>query len=225
MDFLASVAPSTALAWDVGCGSGQLSTLLGERFERVIATDASAQQLEHAEPHPRVEYRLGSAEASGLDAGSVDVITAAQAAHWFDLPRFYAEVRRVARAPESVVALVTYSFHTVAPAIDEVVGRFALGTVAAYWPKERAHVDAGYASLGFPFARLEVPPLELTEDWSVDAMLGYIRTWSAVSAFTRAGHEAEVLAFEAEVRAAWGAIGTRRITWPLTVLAGRVGAP
>lgn len=223
-DWLASVAPAPGLAWDVGCGSGQLSTLLGERFTRVIATDASAQQLEHAEGHPRVEYRCAAAEDSGLEANSVDVVTAAQAAHWFDLPRFYAEVRRVARAPESVVALITYSFHTVAPAVDDVLGRFALGTLAGFWPKERAHVDVGYASLEFPFARLEAPPLELCADWGVDAMLAYVRTWSAVSAFVRAGREAEVRAFEAEVRAAWGPIAARRVTWPLTVVAGRVGA-
>ncbi|MEW5737895.1 MAG: class I SAM-dependent methyltransferase [Myxococcota bacterium] len=224
VDFLADVSPSTGLAWDVGCGSGQLSTLLPERFAHVIATDASAQQLEHAEAHPKVEYRHAPAEASGLDANVADCITVAQAAHWFELPRFYAEVRRVARVPASVIALITYSFHSVAPAVDEVVGRFALGTLADFWPKERRHVDAGYASLDFPFARLDVPPLELVADWEVDAMLGYIRTWSATSAFLRAGHEREVQDFEDQVRSAWGSIRARRVTWPLTVVAGRVGA-
>lgn len=223
VDFLAGACASTALAWDVGCGSGQLSTLLAERFGKVIATDASAQQLEHAEAHPKVEYRRAPAEASGLDARSVDLVTAAQAAHWFELPRFYAEVRRVARGPGAVVALVTYAWHSVAPAIDEVVAPFALGTLAPFWPKERKSVEDGYASLDFPFARLEVPALELSADWDVEAMLAYIRTWSAVSAFVRAGHEAQVQAFEADVRKAWGPIGARRVTWPLTVVAGRVG--
>lgn len=223
VDFLASASPSTRLAWDVGCGSGQLSTLLAERFEQVIATDASAQQLANAEAHPKVTYRHAPAEASGLEARSVDLVTAAQAAHWFDLPRFYDEVRRVARGPDSVVALISYAWHSVAPAIDEVVAPFALGTLAPFWPKERKAVEDGYASLDFPFARLDVPPLELAADWECDAMLAYIRTWSAVAAFLRAGHEAELLAFEADVRKAWGGIGARRVTWPLTVIAGRVG--
>lgn len=223
VDFLASVSPSTKLAWDVGCGSGQLSTLLAERFERVIATDASAQQLANAEARAKVEYRHAPAEASGIDAGSVDLVTAAQAAHWFDLPRFYDEVRRVARGPDSVIALISYAWHSVAPAIDEVVAPFALGTLTPFWPKERKAVEDGYASLDFPFARLEVPPLELAADWDCDAMLAYIRTWSAVAAFLRAGHDAELQAFEADVRRAWGAIGVRRVTWPLTVIAGRVG--
>lgn len=223
VDFLADAARSTTVAWDVGCGSGQLSTLLGERFDRVIATDASAQQLQHAQAHPRVEYRCAPAEASGLEAGRVDLVVAAQAAHWFDLPRFYAEVRRVARGPQSVVALVTYSFHTVAPAVDEVVSRFALKTLAPWWPPERRHVDAGYASLDFPFARLEAPPLKLTADWDCAQVLGYVRTWSAVAAFVREGHQDAVRAFEAQVRQAWGPVGARRVTWPLTVVAGRVG--
>lgn len=223
VDFLASVSPSTRLAWDVGCGSGQLSTLLAERFERVIATDASAPQLANAEAHPKVTYRQASAEASGLEARSVDLVTVAQAAHWFDLPRFYGEVRRVARGPDSVVALISYAWHSVAPAIDDVVAPFAQGTLTPFWPKERKAVEDGYASLDFPFARLDVPPLELAADWDCDAMLAYIRTWSAVAAFLRAGHEAALLAFEADVRRAWGGIGARRVSWPLTVLAGRVG--
>lgn len=225
VDFLADSSPSVGLAWDVGCGSGQLSTLLPERFERVVATDASAQQLEHAEAHPKVEYRQAPAEASGLSSRCVDLVTVAQAAHWFDLPRFYAEVRRVACVPETVLALITYSFHSVAPAVDEVVGRFALGTLADWWPKERVLVDSGYSTLDFPFERLAVPPLELVADWDVDAVLGYIRTWSAVGKFVQAGHGAQVAAFEQEARAAWGDIGPRRVTWPLTVVAGRVGAP
>src|SRR3954469_3165063 len=87
--WLAETAPARKLAWDCGCGSGQLSTLLGDSFEKVIATDASAEQIRNAKPHPHVEYRTEPAEASSLDSDSADLITVAQAAHWLDLDRFY----------------------------------------------------------------------------------------------------------------------------------------
>src|SRR5207249_7256547 len=96
VDALAALAPGRGLAWDAGCGSGQLSLLLAQRFDRVIATDASADQIAHATAHPKVEYRCAPAEASGLADGIADLAVAAQAAHWFDLPDYYAEVRRVA---------------------------------------------------------------------------------------------------------------------------------
>ncbi|HEY1906332.1 MAG TPA: class I SAM-dependent methyltransferase, partial [Myxococcaceae bacterium] len=94
---LAERSPGRSLAWEAGCGSGQLSAVLGEVFERVVATDASAAQIAAATPHPRVQYVVAPAEHSGLPDGSVDCAVAAQAAHWFDLDAYYREVRRVAR--------------------------------------------------------------------------------------------------------------------------------
>src|SRR2546422_1064300 len=107
VDFLARLAPETRLAWDAGSGSGQLSVLLAGPFDRVVATDASAEQIARAAPHPKVEYRCAPAGVSGLPARVVDLATAAQAAHWFDLPAYYAEVRRVTR-PGGIVALISY---------------------------------------------------------------------------------------------------------------------
>ena len=97
VDFLAEQAPGHELALDVGCGTGQLSVLLARRFRRVIATDASARQIEEAEPHPSIEYRVAPAEQSGLEDGSADLVTVAQAAHWFELSSFYEEVWRILR--------------------------------------------------------------------------------------------------------------------------------
>ena len=59
--------------------------------------------------HPRVEYRVAPAERSGLPDAAVDLVTLALAAHWFDLPRFYAEVRRVGR-PRTAIALISSGF-------------------------------------------------------------------------------------------------------------------
>lgn len=202
--FLARESPARGLAWEAGCGSGQLSLLLAERFERVLATDASAQQIAVASPHPRVEYRVAPAEASGLPERCADLVVAAQAAHWFDLERFYAEARRVAQS-RALLALVSYGKTRIAPDLDPLLDEFHDRTLLGYWPPERAHVVDGYAHLAFPFERLTVPELAIVREWGIEELLAYVRTWSGVVALLRA------------------AFGTRRrVRWPLTVLAARL---
>ena len=92
-DYVATLVPRTSLVWDCACGNGQATLDLAQRFERVIATDASREQIASAMPHPKVEFRVAPAEQSGLPDESVGLITVAQALHWFDLERFYAEAK------------------------------------------------------------------------------------------------------------------------------------
>jgi SAM-dependent methyltransferase len=222
VDFLARVAPDRRVAWDSGCGSGQLSVLLAARFDHVIATDASTEQLAQAAPHPGVEYRCATAEASGLPSGFADLAVAAQAAHWFDLDRYYAEVRRVTR-PRGVVAFVTYRLPVIDRSIDAVIRRFYSDVVGPYWPPERRHVEEGYRSLAFPFAELEAPELEIRERWALDHLLGYVETWSATRALVKAHGRRPVAAFREELASVWGPRATRHsVSWPLTLRVGRV---
>jgi len=173
VDFLARLAPARRLAWDAGCGSGQLSLLLAGPFERVVATDASPEQIARAAPHPKVEYRCAAAGVSGLPESVVDLATAAQAAHWFDLPAYYAEVRRVARRG-GIVALISYGVVTAGTDLDAVIQPFYRGVLAAYWAPERRHVDDGYRSLPFPFEELDAPAFEIRLDWRLEDLVGYI---------------------------------------------------
>lgn len=220
--WLAAQAPRRELAWDAGCGSGQLSAGLAEEFDRVIATDASAEQIARATAHPKIDYRCARAEASGLPDGVVDLAVAAQAAHWFDLAAWYAEVRRVAR-PEGLVALVSYGMLHVDDALGAIVGRFYADVLGPYWPFERRHVEEGYRSLPFPFAEIEVPHFEMRAEWALAGLLGYIETWSAVGALVAAEGSERVETFREEVAAAWGdERRVREIRWPLALRAGRV---
>lgn len=221
---LAALTPRRSLALDVGCGSGQLSVLLADHFERVIGTDVSAEQLAHAVTHGNVTYRREAAEASSLPDGAADLVVAAQAAHWFDLPRFYREVRRVG-GPDSVVALVSYGAPTVDGAVNERFQQFYRREIAPYWPPERRHVDTGYAELPFPFDAIACPPLSLHRHWRLEQMTGYLRTWSATRRALAEGEAALLQAFEAELAALWGAPDTvRRIRWPITIRAGRIAS-
>lgn len=219
--WLSSIASATKTALDVGCGSGQLSLLLAERFDSVIATDPSAQQIESATAHPRIDYRVAPAEASGLPAASIDLLTAAQAAHWFDLPAFFAEARRLLK-PDGVIALISYARLKSEGPIEEIVERFRLVTLKDYWPPERALVENDYRDIHLPFTAIEVPPFVIEVQWPLAALIGYLDTWSAVRAMEKAVGRDAFDAVVAELTRAWGdPAEARTIRWPLTIIAGR----
>jgi SAM-dependent methyltransferase len=223
VEFLAAVAPAHDLAWDCGCGSGQLSLPLTTRFARVVATDASTAQLAAAAAHPRVEYRCAAAETSGLAAASVDLAVAAQAAHWFDLPAYYAEVRRVAK-PRACVALVAYGTGNIDDErADAVLRRFHTEVLGPHWPPERQHVEMGYRTLAFPFAEIPAPQLWIERVWRCTELLAYVETWSAVRGLERAQGAPLWADFRAEMEQAWGdPEANRRMRWPIWLRVGRV---
>lgn len=218
---LASWAPARGLAWDCGCGSGQMSLLLAEEFESVIATDASPQQLGEAAIHPRVEYRCAPAEDSRLPAHSADLIVVAQAAHWFDLAAFYDEVRRVGR-PGAVLALIAYATMEIEGLEAQVKG-FYEDVLGPFWLPERRHVETGYRLFEFPFAPLPDPMLRMSATWDLTALMGYIGTWSAVRAMERERGTAPLQAFRESLLEVWGdPAAARTVHWPLSVRAGRL---
>ena len=222
VDFLARLAPTQRLAWDAGCGSGQLSVLLAGPFERVVATDASPEQIARAAVHAKVEYRCASAEASGLPERVADLATAAQAVHWFHLPAYYAEVRRVVRR-DGIVALISYGVVAADAAVDAVIQPFYRDVLASYWPPERRHVDDAYRSLPFPFEELATPAFEIRLDWRLEDLVGYVATWSAVWALERAEGPGPLALFRRDLARAWGTpTAARTVRWPLALRVGRV---
>jgi len=218
--WLAGLCDRHELAWDAGTGNGQAAVLVAEHFARVVASDASAAQIDEAEPHPKVTYTVAPAEASGLAPASVDLALSAQALHWFDHTRYYDEVRRVVR-PGGVVAGLTYLHPTVSPSIDPLLREY-IAHVWNDWPPERRFVDAGYANVPFPFDEIAIPSgLTLTQDLDFEGFYGYLATWSAAQrSLKRTGLDPR-LAWLEPLRAAWGdPARTMTVRWPL---AGRVG--
>lgn len=211
-------------AWDCATGSGQAAVALADYIELVIATDASSAQIAAATPCPNVEYRVAAADASGLPELSVDLITVAQALHWFDLEPFYAEVRRVLK-PGGLLAVWTYGVFQVEGGdtrqVQALLDRFYYQTIGPYWPAERRHVENGYADLPFPFDELVVPPFAMAVDWNLDDLAGYLRSWSATSRYQEQNGSDPVEALCVELSPLWGA-GKRRVVWPLSIKVGRL---
>jgi len=221
-DYLAQCCPQRGAAWDCACGSGQATIALAERFDTVIATDASQQQVAAAPPHPNVTYRAAPAERSDLESNSLDLVTVAQALHWFDLDAFYAEVQRVLK-PSGVLAVWTYGvLHVEGQAIDALVQEFYYDIVGPCWPPERRFVEDGYRSLAFPFAEFPLPSFNMEEHWERAHLLGYMRTWSATSRYVDKNKVDPVSALEERLTPLWPDGSSRRkVTWPLALRVGR----
>ncbi len=220
--WLGEAAPRRDRAWDCGCGSGQASLLLAPHFAHVDATDPSAAQIAKAEPHDRVHYAVASAEASGLPDGVADLVTVAQAIHWFDIDAFYREVRRVAR-PTGLLAVIGYGFLRVGPEIDALLDHLYRDVVGPFWPPERRHIDEGYRTIPFPFETLAAPAFAIERDWSADHLMGYIATWSAVSRYRQERGDDPLDGPGDALRQAWGD-GQRPVRWPVFLKVGRVGS-
>lgn len=227
--FLADIAPDRAHAVDVGCGSGQLASKLAAHFERVTAIDSSRSQLRQAPPDPRITYSCRAADDSGVAAGTASLIAAAQAAHWFALEPFYAEVRRIAR-DGAVLALLTYDTPSLPGEAGARFARFYHDGIGAFWDEARRLVETGYATLPFPFKERRLPPFTIERAWTFAELAAYVETWSATRKARSRGFGDTVDAGLLAICQAWSEPGgTLPVAWRLggrigVVRAGRSGA-
>ncbi len=223
--YLASVVPGHRLAWDCATGTGQAAAALTDFFAYVIATDASAQQIAHAVRSSRIGYVVAAAEMTPIRSRSVDLITVAQALHWFDWETFYRQVSWALK-PAGVIAAWCYGLSRISGDIDLVVQRYYAEVLGPYWPQERRHIDQAYASIAFPFTELATPDFSVTAEWDLNDYLGYLGTWSAAKRFREANGYDPIERIRDVLIAAWGAPAERKVVqWPLYLRAGKIAAP
>jgi|JI10StandDraft_1071094.scaffolds.fasta_scaffold176479_2 ubiquinone/menaquinone biosynthesis C-methylase UbiE len=222
-DYLATQVTADAVVWDCAAGSGQATVDLARRFGRVIATDASAEQVASAPQLSGVEWRVALAEQSGLPDASVGLVTVAQAIHWFSLDRFYAEVRRVL-VPGGLIAIWAYGKKRIdEEPIHRLVDQYYSVTVGPYWPPERRLIEEGYRTIPFPFEQLPAPTLHMEAEWSLDELMGYLGTWSATSRYRRDRGTNPLESLRKDLAPLWGdSRSRRRVQWPLALRVGRV---
>lgn len=190
-------------------------------FDRVIATDASPEQLSRAEPGPGIEYRVAKAESSGLPDKSVDLVTVAQALHWLDAELFFSEVKRVL-APGGAIAVWGYGDPVLdTPELQAILHEFNRGTIESYWLPERQLVLDGYSTVRFPFDEVVVPRFALSRELTLPALMGYVRTWSATARYIAEKGTAALEQLEADLRQRWGdPLSPRLVEAPLHLRAG-----
>lgn len=220
-EYLASLAPSRQLAWDCATGNGQCAQNLSPHFQRVIASDASAQQIEYTKQSNNVEYRVLAAERTDILEHSIDLITVAQALHWFDIPAFFKEARRVLK-DQGIISAWTYNLLNVDDDINKIILYLYRDLLGNYWPEERKTVENGYRDVDFPFVRIESKPFNMTACWSLSELLGYLETWSAVQIYRSSLNADPLLIIRDNLISAWGDDSQRKkISWPLSVMIGR----
>lgn len=220
--FVASIAPGKKLAWDCATGNGQAALGLVEHFQKVIATDISSEQISQARAHSHIEYRVSAAESTNLPDQSVDAITVCQALHWLDLPKFFAEAKRVLISRSVLVATVYADAVIEDAALNSILLHFNKGVVGKYWPAQRKLVDEQYRSIKLPFEELSAPKLAMTRDWTLEQLVGYVRSWSATTRYITAKGTDPTEDLRRQLKGQWGKPhAARRIIWPFTVRACR----
>lgn len=217
--WLASIAPAHDLAWDAGCGSGQASVALAAHFTRVIATDASPQQIANAEPRANVAYAVAGEENDALLEHSVQCVAVAQAVHWFDRATFYQEVDRVL-VPGGLFAVWAYDLAVITPQIDAIVLPWYRDTLGPYWPPERAHVETHYRDIGFPYAPIAASAFTMNIAWTREQFIEYLATWSAVKEYRLKIGGDPLVAMREALASVWADRTVRDIRWPVTMMAG-----
>ena len=220
--FLASLTENHDLAWDVGTGNGQAARELINDYKKVIATDPSEKQLEKAIKHENITYQISTAESSPLQNNSVDLITVAQAFHWFKQKEFFAEVKRVAK-PNAVLAIWCYETAKINDEVNAKIFELYDSTLGPYWEKERKLVEHGYKNEFIPFTEIITPPFTLTAQWDLNHLTGYLNTWSALQSYIKKQGYNPLKSFYPELQVIWGPPEQKKtITWNLGLRVSRI---
>jgi ubiquinone/menaquinone biosynthesis C-methylase UbiE len=218
-DFLYSLVQEKNTAWDCATGNGQVARILANDFKQVFATDISGNQLKHAVQKENISYLLESSNKSSFPDASFDLITVAQAIHWFHFDDFYAEVKRTLK-PFGIFAAFGYGVMRIDEQVDAVIHKLYKGILGGYWDEERKHIDEGYSSIPFPFQEFAVPEFSIQTTWNFDQMIGYLNTWSALQHYKKANNSSPLAILMPELEMAWGN-GDKEVNFPILLRVGK----
>lgn len=222
-NFLLSHVTSRGMVWDCATGNGQAAVRLARDFQQVEATDMSASQISNATSAPNINYSMAPAEKTTFPDQHFDLVTVAQALHWFNFEAFFAEVKRVTK-PGGYFAAWTYDICEAPAAMQSLINDFYFNEIHPWFAPERAHIDARYGNIPFPFEMIETPLFYEVVNWDKAHVAGFLDSWSAVQHYIKAnGGQSPIPAFMEKLDLVWPAdVATQEFRFPLTLKLGRV---
>jgi ubiquinone/menaquinone biosynthesis C-methylase UbiE len=221
IDYICSQVSQKDHAWDCGTGNGQVALVLADTFKKVSATDISEAQLKNAVKKPNISYKKENAEQTNFEKSSFDLITIAQAIHWFDFEKFYNEVNRTLK-PGGIIAAFGYGLNYIDDDTDKVIRYLYTDILGDYWDKERKYIDETYKTIPFPFEEIHTPAFSMQYQWSMEELLGYLSSWSAVQRYIKKNNGKDPLDYiRYDLRKIWNYEPHKNVRFPLFMRLGR----
>ena len=210
--------------WDCATGSGQAAVDLAPHFARVEATDISAEQVGEGMQQANIHYSIQSAEETSFLDQTFDLVTVAQALHWFDYTMFWPEVLRVAKL-NALFCAWGYAWFTCDSEVDTGFVQPFLRLVEPYWAMNNRILWDGFndEDIAFPFKRITPPRLAIQTAWTIAQLIEYMQTWSAYKhALKNETMASGLQKLCADAAQRFVQKGAMQITMPLHIVAGHV---
>jgi 2-polyprenyl-3-methyl-5-hydroxy-6-metoxy-1,4-benzoquinol methylase len=221
-DFILSFVPNKNVAWDCGTGNGQLAVQLAEHFDSVYATDISEKQIANATRKDNIVYEVSSAEENDFGENCFDLITVAQAIHWFDFDRFYTKVNSTLKN-DGIIAAIGYNLPESDDAVNQIIRHLYADILGDYWDPERRFIDNEYKNIPFPFAEIAVSEkFAQRVMWTTEDLKGYLNTWSAVQHYMKTNTKNPVDVVFDDFKKAWGTGEKKEFRFPTLLRIGRI---
>jgi SAM-dependent methyltransferase len=221
-EYLSSITNEHLRAWDCAAGNGQAALRLTPFFDEIIATDASESQIKNAKAHPKIKYRVATAENSGIESRTVNLITVATAIHWFSLSKFYDEVKRVL-VPGGTLAIWNYAEANVDEQTDKIINRFLYEIIGSYAAPDFWKGINSETEINFPFDRIKTPEFKIERLWDLRDYINFIMTWSPTQQYIKKNNSNPIEKIFDELKKVWGDKNEKKkITWKLTLKAAKI---
>ena len=220
-EYIVNLCEHKVAAWDCGTGNGQVAMELCNHFQRVYATDISQNQIDNAFWDDKITYQVESAEDCSFPDRSFDLIMVAQALHWFEFDKFYAQVKRTLK-PKGHIAIIAYGLIEIDESIDQIISELYKNTLAGFWDPERKFIDEQYKTIPFPFKEVDSPSFSIELEWSLEQLIGYLHTWSAVQHYEKANKTHPIKLIQDKLKKAWGKDAKKKIQFPVYMRLGKL---
>lgn len=221
-DLILKIVKSRNECWDCGTGNGQVAVELAKHFKKVYATDLSQNQIDNAEKRENIVYAVGIAEKTDFEDNKFNLVTVAQAAHWFNMEAFNTEMRRVSKN-DGIVCAWGYGLLRINNPINKLIDKFYSDIIGPYWDPERRHIENEYNSLNFDFDKLETPTnLFIKTQWTLAEFEGYLNSWSSIQNYKELKKENPVTWLIDNLKNLWDENIQKEVQFPIFMKMGLV---